>query len=739
MNSLLNYIKRYLPVLKSPLFILCLVILAVILFSNETFAGVLKDTAQKNNWYNDECSLGSWNDNGACLMCPLFNALFNTASKLAAKAYTSFAAGVATLVAIGTAIWIALKILRYVSNMETVEPRQMIQELGVQLFRSMVIVLILNVNYMSVRSLTLDPVFDAGMEITNLFTGRGCAKTPTLNQNGGLSPSMGASIDCALTNIQASTMEVVDLGGTIVCLAFQKPLALLNHIIPSFTALLTGLCLMVLGGFLLLGFPFLLVDCVVNLLFAVSVMPMAVGLYAFKITAQYLGKVWDTFLTAIFNFLFLSLIIYIMLNALGTIFTDVSNDIGVGNGNGVYSIIKGVKGMAFFGLNMLKIAFIFLLAWSSLGEAGKFAGKFGGGGISPAEGIGTDMGAQSLHAGTRLGKGAAKMGGAALAPAVNEMRDLGRRARTGVRVGITKAFGTKSVDEDGNVTYQRNQILGRFLLGPKTTTVKYDKNGHRLDVTTERDLRLLRRMYQGVEEGTKTRTVIEGANRITQLVDKDGNVIRTLSVKLDRSIEEALKGDRNTPDSKYLAEMLAKSDHQEAMAEAIMDKMIAKRINSAKTGVNVDPSTYKTRKYEKQSDGSYTIYQMNVDGTSVTMHMDISEKGLFVSAEKFGKDGRSTKYESNGYVERISRYGMFEKDGKIRKVRVGKQAVGLNDYMRKTEAIDYNGNMVSYLDAEKASYGFKNDEGQDLTFNFKNPEIHKSFMAFNGADGQKAK
>ncbi len=733
MNSLLNYIKRYLSVLKSPLFILCLVILAVILFSNETFAGVLKDTAQKNNWYNDECSLGSWNDSEACLMCPLFNALFNTASKLAAKAYTSFAAGVATLVAIGTAIWIALKILRYVSNMETVEPRQMIQELGVQLFRSMVIVLILNVNYMSVRSLTLDPVFDAGMEITNLFTGRGCAKTPTLNQNGGLSPSMGASIDCALTNIQASTMEVVDLGGTIVCLAFQKPLALLNHIIPSFTALLTGLCLIVLGGFLLLGFPFLLVDCVVNLLFAVSVMPMAVGLYAFEKTAQYLGKVWDTFLTAIFNFLFLSLIIYIMLNALASIFTDVSNDIGVGNGNGVYSIIKGVKGMAFFGLNMLKIAFIFLLAWSSLGEAGKFAGKFGGGGIAPAEGIGTDMGAQSLHAGTRLGKGAAKMGGAALAPAVNEMRDLGRRARTGIVAGAAKRFGAQTTDADGNTIYTRTNLLG------KTTTVKVGKDGKE-NISTEKSLRLAKRMYQGVEKGTKTRTIMEGANRITQLVDKDGNVIRTLSVKLDRSIEEALKGNRNTPDSKYLAEMLAKSDNQEAMAEAIMDNMIAKRINSAKTGVNVDPSTYKSRKYEKQSDGSYKIIQTNVDGTVVEMHMDISEKGLLVSAEKFSKDGKnSTKYESNGYVERISRYASVEKDGKVEKVRIGKQAVGLNDYIRKTEAIDYNGNMVSDLDAEKASYGFKNDEGQDLTFNFKNPEIHKSFMAFNGADGQKAK
>lgn len=733
MNSLLNYIKRYLPVLKSPLFILCLVILGVILFSDETFAGVLKDTAQKNNWYNDECSLGSWNDKGACLMCPLFNALFNTASKLAAKAYTSFAAGVATLVAIGTAIWIAIKILRHVSNMETVEPRQMIQELGIQLFRSMVIVLILNVSYMSVRTLTLDPVFDAGMEITNLFTGRGCAKTPALNQNGGLSPSMGASIDCALTNIQASTMEVIDLGGTIVCLAFQKPLALLNHIIPSFTALLTGLCLIVLGGFLLLGFPFLLVDCVVNLLFAVSVMPMAVGLYAFKITAQYLGKVWNTFLTAIFNFLFLSLIIYIMLNALATIFTDVSNDIGFGNGDGIYAIIKGVKGMAFFGLNMLKIAFIFLLAWSSMGEAGKFAGKFGGGGITPADGIGSDMGAQALHAGTRLGKGAAKMGGAALAPAVNEMRDLRRKAKAGIVAGAAKRFGSKTTDADGNTVYTRTNLFG------KTTTVKVGKDGKQ-QVSTEKKLGLAKRLSQGVGKGARTRTIMEGANRITQLVDKDGNVIRVLSVKLDRSIEDALKGTNNVPDSQYLAERIAKSSNQEALAGAIMDRMIAKRINSDKTGINVDPNTYKSRKYEKQSDGSYKIIQTNVDGTVVEMRMDISDKGLYVSAEKFSKDGKSsTKYESNGYVERISRYASVEKDGKREKVRIGEQAVGLNDYIRKTGAIDYNGNMASDLDETKASYGFKNDNGQDVTFNFKDPEIQKSFMAFNGADGQKSK
>lgn len=102
-------------------------------------------------------------------------------------------------------------------------------------------------------------------------------------------------------------------------------LCMSNHgtglaLFPHLGYLIVGLVLWIAAILLLIIYPFLLIDSVLQLTVATALLPAAIGAYAFKSTQKYVGKVWDTFLNCMFNFIFLSLIIFILTNGLMDVF-----------------------------------------------------------------------------------------------------------------------------------------------------------------------------------------------------------------------------------------------------------------------------------------------------------------------------------------------------------------------------------------------------------------------------------
>lgn len=87
---------------------------------------------------------------------------------------------------------------------------------------------------------------------------------------------------------------------------------------------------------------------------------------------------WDTFLNCMFNFIFLSLIIFILTNGL----MDVLSKAGVESGGAMsdvgtrsgYKVI--LSNLAWWGTTFLKLVFYMILGWAVLGEANSFAGSF---------------------------------------------------------------------------------------------------------------------------------------------------------------------------------------------------------------------------------------------------------------------------------------------------------------------------------------------------------------------------
>ena len=376
-----------------------------------SFAGALITAARNLKWEDGDCKLDKW-ESMPCLTCPLFKALYDAASELSLSAYNSLHAPLEAVVAVATAVWIAIKVIKYMASFEAIEPWKMIQEIGYQLFRCMVVILILHANYSSVRSLTLDPVLETGMNISQFFVGaQDCSKAGKVIANGGLSQGVGNSLLCSVYGVETQAFDVIGVGANGRCLAYTKNIGFgidslfVKFMLPNANYIITGYLLMIVGAIFLIGCPFLMVDSVVNMCFAVTLMPAGVACCAFKSTASHMKKIWNTFLEGAFHFVFMTLIIYVLSSSIANIMADVQESASAAGG-GPKTFGNILHGLSFVGPNFLKLAFIFFLGWSVLGKAGELASTFAPGGLNPAKGIGADLGKQAAHAAKRAAGGA---------------------------------------------------------------------------------------------------------------------------------------------------------------------------------------------------------------------------------------------------------------------------------------------------------------------------------------------
>lgn len=425
MIKIFNIIKQKIlqQIIFAFTFILCLM-------PKLSFAGDLLEVAKQRKWWTNDCPLDKWDDVN-CFTCPLFRVLYNAASEVALASYNALHGPLEMVIVVATGVWIAVKLIKDLASYETVEPFKMIQELGYQLFRCMVVVLILHAHYASVRALTLDPVLETGMSVAQFFSGASTVggrkmgytckqeKAGTVTANGGLSQSVGNSMLCAVYGVEKQAFDVIGLGATGRCLAYDRDIGysidnvFISFVIPSANYLMTGYLLMLIGAVYLIGCPFLLLDSVINMCFAAALLPVGVACCAFKITSSHMKTIWNTFMEGVFHFVFMTLILYVMTAGIANIISDVQAYAGkVAAGAGTFGNV--VHGVSFVSINFLKLGFIFFLGWSVLEQSATLAKKFAPHGLNPGGGMGSDLGKQAATAGKRFAGGALTATGAAL-------------------------------------------------------------------------------------------------------------------------------------------------------------------------------------------------------------------------------------------------------------------------------------------------------------------------------------
>lgn len=582
------------------------------------------------------CNASSYFDKESCMFCPLFKTLFNAASNIAYIAIKKLSAPSKGLVIIGFAIWLAYMIMKQIASVQKAAPADMLKEIIFQGTRVAVVVFILSGDLFQVMDLTINPVVETGLTFARSLNEksncpeqssylkdiRGYGAGLNDNNEGGLAHSMGTSIVCTIKNLEDTVGLLASLGNYSICTAFYDR-AVWSGVIPHLGFLTTGLFLWGAGMFLLLTFPWCLVDAILQLCIAAAMIPCSIAAYAFKATAKYIKTVWDFFMNAMFNLVFLAVVTFIInsmfLDWIGYKDTDVESFItDFDPENFVYS---GDGGLAWWGLASFKIAAACFLFYCFFGEAGRMAQVFAAGaGLT----VGSQVGSSINDAAKKAGKGAAKMGWKATKTATKAVGQgvnslAGNWARSKLNqakgLGLLALGGRKLRDEKGNVIgYQARFKIPGFT---QTRTVTKDANGVWTQNKETHQKTAADKMFKPMkdENGDTVFGVKTGRNQYEQMeksVDAaTGNIIYTSQDGKSKLITDK---DGNILQYKGSSDKEMKNEVHNGSVRTINDTLMKKRVmTDAKGNVIGTDVSFKnvSSKYLINKDGSTNMHAFN--------------------------------------------------------------------------------------------------------------------------------
>ncbi|MBR1604479.1 MAG: transglycosylase SLT domain-containing protein [Alphaproteobacteria bacterium] len=348
-----------------------------------------------------------------CLFCNLFRVVFNTASIAARECHNLFSGSLVTLLAIGLAIAIAMIVLRYVSSWKVVEPALLINELLQKIFIVAFIIVLLKLDVTEFFNMFITPVFTAGFKMASLIISdtTTCDISVTGTVNGiGLPQEMGNSMLCAIYSIQSRLEKMMALGSNSICIAVWIRSYWHIPIFPHMGYLLTGIFLWIIAVVFMIAYPFLLIDSVLQFGIASSLFPVALASSAFKITSKYLNiwKIVNIFAGAMFNFIFLTTVLFILLKGMDTqaIKPIIERAYGSAGTSGFFNL----EVLAWFMKDFVLLIFFLFLGKAVLEDIPDFANDYAkslslgesGGGVNL--GIGRKVGGTAAAAATNIGK-----------------------------------------------------------------------------------------------------------------------------------------------------------------------------------------------------------------------------------------------------------------------------------------------------------------------------------------------
>ncbi len=489
-----------------------------------------------------------------CLFCDLFTVFYSAVSTVAAKAFKTFANPVAMVVEIGFALWIAFKIITFVSSMSSVSSANLLKEILTQAFLVVVVLFFLRTDLTVFMQYFFEPIFNTGFKLAEMIMGNSAgAKLKSCNvqewvaklpgaegkyASGGLPVSMGESILCLIAVLQSKVEQIMNFGQSLMCIGWRIKKVLL--FLPNILYVLSGAGLYVAGFILMLMFPFLLLDSVMDLAISVALLPAALGAWLFKNTRKYTSIVFNTFLTTSLTFLFFSLIISIVAAAIDNVLGGIDTSGLDSNVDKILDLL-GFRGFVF-----TKILFVLFMGYAMLDLASDFASTFGSGGfnLDTARQVGGVMTEPFVKAGkavtTAIGS---KVKGyvSDLAQKRANRRNLKRQKRIYSRaerrfnrsskqvvnpdgsVSVAGRFGkTYTRNEDGTFTVSQKRLFSSNLKSSKTYNVERGADGKIRTFEAE--------FNQFKLNGSTVTTNIDDTTTSVSATDKNGQVLYSSAV-----------------------------------------------------------------------------------------------------------------------------------------------------------------------------------------------------------------
>lgn len=660
-----------------------------------TYGGSKPFTASAGD---QECNVQSYRESyHGCLFCDVFKILFNTASAIAKKSFTTLADSISILVVVGFALWLGWTILAYISSMEQKEPRQLIKMILNKAFLILIIYLILQMDAISFFGLAMEPIFNTGFNLAQMVVagsnGETCKNTYeilTEAQGAGLPESMGVSILCTIETIQDKLLDIMAIGSTALCVGFFVESW---HHIPLFFHIgyvLIGILLWLAALMLMIIYPFLLIDSVLQLSVATALLPAAIGAYAFDYTKKYVGKIWETFLSCMFTFIFLSIIVFILTEGLISTTNDIFNGTNLMNAGTSSGWDVILNTLAWWGVNFLKLLFFLFLGKAVLGSGSEFASTFASG-IS-IKSIGSEVGGMAAGAATKMGIRAAST-------AKGITKNVGHLVWERGKEGINNAIVNRRANRINNSSKTQTDANGNKTLTHRNW---YWRRVTDVLSTNPDGSQSVTRMKNGMFSGKRKSVENDAFIKTKREYDEDGNLTREVQSMNTAAGKTLFNRDGSKNDIALQAIRRGSGHSQQDIDKAIMNQMVKERLGGI-PGADMNAS-FKDRQMSVSQDAEgrrvVEVKQLNVDGSTSIFRMTEGDKRMMIDFEKISKSGKAVSYSSDGIVNKRSSYS-YDSNGQIKPKSV-KNQYAFSAYYKKynNNPMDSNGRFTRDIPAD---------------------------------------
>ena len=560
------------------------------------------------------------------------------------------------------------------------------------------VVVILKSDIQEFINLIVAPVFNTGMALAQMVTsgqtGQTCSGFTQVTEDGGLPSSIGNNILCTIQSIQGKILDVLTLGSTSLCIAIKVKSFEHIWLLPHLGYLIVGLVLWIAGIMLMLIYPWLLIDSILQLSIASALIPVAIAAYAFPITRKkYVSKVWETFMMAMFTFLFLTIVIFIITTGIEQIMAEVMNDKLKSTSYSV--ILDATDGLAWWTVRFLKLVFWMFLGWAVLDQAQSFAKSFSKGSFS-IKPIGSPFGGMVNNVATQaaIGVGGKTLKGTKWAgkQMKSGIHDMAHSAKVNYMAKRALNSSNARTNDDGSVTATVRNWYGRKV----TRTDSQDANGNYSITNQKSKIKMFGMLSH--DNTTTTDKYITVKNKY----GKDGKLLKQ-SIKIDSA---ACKTMTNKDGSLNMVAVNVLRQNStlppELVNTAILQQVLKERMPNSDFA-SLD-KVFASRTAVINDDGSFEIKQVNVDGTTTNFSMKIDGDRIMTSVEKVRSDGSALKYSSDGIINRRSSY--VYKDGKVDTASV-KNKYAFSDYYanRSAKPMDSNGVISRGVPKDKIMFG----------------------------------
>ena len=476
----------------------------------------------KNNNRGCQVIPVAWYNNRNCTFCSMIGVIYAVADKVTTISYKAFARSFAIVIIVGLAVWIAFKVLVFVSDLSKQDAAKFITELLVQSFKFSIAFFSL-LYYKEIFTMLIMPLMRAGLNFGSAFVmvedlharfgadafnaivkASASSNSSALTGFSDIPPDYirnannqffdlftYATMENLAHNVNLKYSLLQTLGGSLICTA-GKLMAFIYSFEGDkgsgfglgFACLIYGIFMGLFGFLLSIAFVFYLLDAVVQLGIVGGLLPFLVACWPFKLTSKYTKTGFNMLLNSIFIFIMMGVVVNLSMELIDAAVSYNTADTGSEDGTASLTELAialseiDTKKLNYM-VNIISVGFILfivanMMSMMLLSKVDDFAGKFAEGSMpSIASGLATQAASSTVGAAKRLG-------GAAIGSAAEgawdglktNTRQVRKDAISGIRKGINAVTSpikntvrnvTGKVKNAARTGLQKNK-LGRGIL-----------------------------------------------------------------------------------------------------------------------------------------------------------------------------------------------------------------------------------------------------------------------------------